>query len=189
MNLIELSNVSFTYPNNFRAIDKINLEIKKGQSIALMGENGSGKTTLIKLISGLYKPTSGDVLINKLNTKQEKIRDFARIISFVTQNPDTQIFEKTVFDEVSYALKNFKVEKSEIPKIVISELSRFGLTKYTNALPTGLSGGERKSVVFASATATNPKLFLLDEPTRGLDYKRKQRMFEIMEYFRSKGSS
>ncbi|MHA2059681.1 MAG: energy-coupling factor ABC transporter ATP-binding protein [Candidatus Ranarchaeia archaeon] len=189
MILAQTKFLSYQYPSGIQALKDINLEINFSESIALMGENGAGKTTLIKTLVGLLKPTSGDVFFLGKNTRSLPMKDLAQDISVVTQNPDTQIFEKTVYDEVAYALKNFKIPPHEIEERVIEELTRFDLLSCRRSLPTGLSGGERKRVVFASATAMRPKLYLLDEPTRGLDQKKKIHLALTMNHLQQQGAT
>ena len=123
--MIKIKDVHFEYPNGTKALRGINLNIKSGEMVALMGSNGSGKTTLIKHIIGLLKPTSGDVVVNGMNTKEVAIADLAHCVGYVTQDPDTQIFEKTVYREVKFAPENLGFSKDEISKSVERELKRF----------------------------------------------------------------
>lgn len=104
MNQIVLNHVSFQYPNGFLANEDINLVINQEEQVAIVGQNGAGKTTVVKLMNGLNKPTVGDVTINGMNTKEYTTAQIARYVGYVFQNPDDQIFNQSVYDEMIWNL-------------------------------------------------------------------------------------
>jgi energy-coupling factor transport system ATP-binding protein len=105
--MIEVNNVSFTYPTGVQALKNINLIIEDNDFIAIMGENGAGKTTLIKHFNGILRPQHGDVIIDGVNTKKASVAELSRNVGLVFQNPDHQLFSETVSEEIAFGLKNF----------------------------------------------------------------------------------
>ena len=104
MHDVILKNVSFSYPGGFLAVDDINMEIKAGENVAIVGQNGAGKTTTVKMMNGLLRPTKGDVLIGNMNTKDYTTAQVSRVVGYVFQNPDDQIFHSTVESEVRFGI-------------------------------------------------------------------------------------
>ncbi len=177
--VIELEDAYYTYPGGTEAIRGVNLRFGPGEVVALVGENGSGKTTLAKLAIGLLRPSRGRVLVNGLDTRKATTYQLARQAGMVFQNPDHQIFERTVFDEVAFAPRNYRLPQEKIAESVQRELSRFELDPMAQSLPAALSGGERKRVAFASSFVLNPSVLFLDEPTKGMEHLRKVRLAEM----------
>jgi len=178
--VIEVKDVSFTYPNGVEALREVSLTIHDGEFVAIMGQNGAGKTTLVKHFNGLLKPTMGEVLVDGVNTRKVSVATLARKVGFVFQNPDHQLFCETVEDEVAFALRNFGFKESTIKKRVAWALNLLGLTEYRETSPFMLSGGERKRVALASVLAWKPKVVVLDEPTIGQDHKQKERLRQFI---------
>lgn len=118
MSYISLTNVDFCYPNGFQALDHINIEIEQGENIAIIGQNGAGKTTTVKLMNGLIRPTSGDVLIDGMNTKDYTTAQIARKVGYVFQNPDEQIFHNTVIEEIEFGPKIMKYDEQRKSELV-----------------------------------------------------------------------
>ncbi len=174
--LVELENVRFVYPAGVEALRGLSLRLWPGELIALVGENGSGKTTLARLVSGLLHPTTGSITVDGVDASTASAAELARSVGLVFQNPDHQIFEKTVWDEVAFGLRNRGILWDEMETRVEGELRRHDLWSSRQRLPTSLSGGERKSVAFASTFVLDPKVLFLDEPTKGMDYGRKRRL-------------
>ena len=188
--LIELKNVSFTYPNGPKAVDKVSLSIGRGEFIALIGHSGAGKTTLAKLIVGLLKPETGWVKVGDLDTKTTPVSKIAEHVGYVFQNPDLMIFSATIYDEVAFALRNRGYGEDEIKKRVVQALKEVDLGhKPLDTPPYMLSFGEKHRLAIASVLATEPDLLILDEPTTGLDYARCLKIMEICERLVKKGKS
>ncbi|MFP3189790.1 MAG: ABC transporter ATP-binding protein [Thermoproteota archaeon] len=188
--MIEFRQVYFRYPfEDEFAIKNINLRIEKGECVFIMGSNGAGKTTLIKHMNGILKPTKGDVYINGKNTKDATVAELSRIVGIVFQNPDHQLFESTVFDEISFALKNFGFEKEAISERVNEMLKVFSLEKYKEFSPFFLSGGEKKRVTIASVLCYEPDFLVLDEPTVGLDFLQRKTLISLIKQIKENKKS
>ena len=172
--MISIKNLSFKYDyedeNAIQILKDINLEIKEGEFVALLGHNGSGKSTLAKLINGLLLPGQGDVLVDGMNTKsEEEIWDIRRTAGMDFQNPDNQLVATIVEDEVAFGPENMGVEPSEIRRRVDRALEDVGMADYKNNAPHLLSGGQKQRVAIAGILAMSPKYIILDEPTAMLD--------------------
>lgn len=172
--MISIKNLSFKYDyedeNAIQILKDINLEIKEGEFVALLGHNGSGKSTLAKLINGLLLPGQGDVLVDGMDTKnEEEIWDIRRTAGMVFQNPDNQLVATIVEDEVAFGPENMGVEASEIRRRVDRALEDVGMADYKKNAPHLLSGGQKQRVAIAGILAMSPKYIILDEPTAMLD--------------------
>ncbi len=188
--MIELKNVSFTYPNGPKAVDNVSLSIGEGEFVALIGHSGAGKTTLAKLIVGLLKPETGWVKVSGLDTKTTPVSKIAEHVGYVFQNPDLMIFSATIYDEVAFALRNRGYREDEVKKRVVQALKEVDLGhKPLDTPPYMLSFGEKHRLAIASVLATEPDLLILDEPTTGLDYARCLKLMEICERLVRKGRS
>ena len=187
--MIEVEDVSFTYPNGVEALHGVSLKIRNGEFVAIMGQNGAGKTTLVKQFNGLLKPTKGEVVVDRVNTREASVATLAQKVGFVFQNPDHQLFCETVEDEIAFALKNFGFEENTIKKQVTWALRLLDLERYRQTSPFMLSGGERKRVALASVLAWNPKVVILDEPTIGQDQNQKNRLQQFVNQLVAQGKT
>jgi len=180
---IQVKKLFFTYPDGTQALKDINLEIVKNEFIALIGQNGSGKTTLSKCLNGLYKPTSGDVIVDGLNSKDSSILQMVRRVGYVFQNPDHQLFNNTCWDEIAYGPRNIQLSKGEVKERVEEAIQVVGLPEiYHREHPFFLSKGLRQRVAIASILALRPEVIIVDEPTTGQDARQSR---EIMDFLKS----
>lgn len=152
----------------------MDLDLHPGERVALVGANGSGKTTLARVLLGLLSPSGGTVRVGGRDPGRASRSDLAALVGLVFQNPDHQIFAKRVWDEVAFGPRTCGLAESELERRVREELVRFDLDGQEDRLPAALSGGERKRVAFASAAVLQPRVLLLDEPTKGMDAGRKR---------------
>lgn len=169
--MIEIKNLVYAYEDAVKsAVDDVSLSIEKGEFIAVLGHNGSGKSTLAKCLNGLYRPTSGDVIVDEMNTKEDeaiwKIRARA---GMVFQNPDNQIVATVVEEDVAFGAENLAVEQSELRRRVDEALAAVEMTEFKEDQPHKLSGGQKQRVAIAGILAMNPDYIILDEPTAMLD--------------------
>lgn len=175
--LVRMENLWFSYPDGEESLRDISLEIPQGAFTVLMGENGAGKTTLFKMLNGLLKPDRGRVEISGRNTGHLSVEEIAPLVGYLSQDPNDYLFLPTVREELAFSLKNFCLPDEGIPREIAGKL---GLTDYLDQNPRDLSSGERQRVALASVLVYRPKLLLLDEPTRGLDYRLKEKLGEIL---------
>ena len=188
--IIEVRDLWYRYPEAKEwALKGINLTIKEGELVAIMGENGAGKTTLVKHFNGILKPHKGYVKVCGLDTKEHTVAELARYVGLVFQNPDHQIFASTVLEETMFALKNFGWDLERAEKRAKEILKEMGLLDYINTSPFSLSGGEKKRLTIASVLVYDPEILVLDEPTVGQDYGQKRRLAKIIERINSLGKT
>lgn len=188
MNQIVLNHVSFQYPNGFLANEDINLVINQEEQVAIVGQNGAGKTTVVKLMNGLNKPTVGDVTINGMNTKEYTTAQIARYVGYVFQNPDDQIFNQSVYDEIAYMPKYYKMEEKEVKKRVDEAADIMHIREFLKSNPYEIPYTIRKFVTIASILVVEPQYIILDEPTAGQDLNGTKVLIELLDYLRRKNT-
>lgn len=170
--MIELKNISHNY-NSHKTLQNISFNIKEKEKVVLLGVNGSGKTTLLKILNGLIFPTKGDFFYKREKIDEKKLKNkkfnqiFRKEVVLLFQNPDTMLFNPTVYDEIAFGLRNLEIE--HINEKVKYWAERLGIDKYLNVPPFELSNGEKQKVCIASLLAVEPAVVLLDEPTANLD--------------------
>jgi energy-coupling factor transport system ATP-binding protein len=185
--VIEVQDLRFSYPDGTEAICGVNLNIHTGDFVGIIGQNGSGKTTLVKHFNGLLKPTSGQVLIDGVDTQDVTIAQLSQDIGYVFQNPDHMICCDTVEKEVAFGNKNVKMPEDEIAQRSQKAMEALGLVERKNEHPLFLSKGERQRVAVASILAMQPKVFIIDEPTTGQDHRQSRQMMEMVKQFHAEG--
>ena len=179
---IEVRDLSYTYADGTNALHQINLSISDGEFIALIGQNGSGKTTLSKCLNGLFKPTSGVVMVDGLNSKGTPIVQMVKRVGYVFQNPDHQLFNSNCWDEIAYGPRNIGLDEEEVKTRVAEAAKVVGLKElYFSEHPFFLNKGMRQRVAIASILALKPKVVIVDEPTTGQDIRQSR---EIMDFLR-----
>ena len=161
------------------ALDHVNLDVKEGQFIAILGHNGSGKSTLAKHINGLLKATEGTIWVDgKDVSDEENILEVRQSAGMVFQNPDNQIIASVVEEDVAFGPENIGVPTDEIWKRVEHSLQAVGMTKYRAHSPNKLSGGQKQRVAIAGVVAMEPKCIVFDEPTAMLDPNGRREVIE-----------
>src|SRR5919199_1467267 len=187
--LIEVEGLTHRYPNGVVALEGVDLAVRRGEFLAVLGQNGSGKTTLVKHFNGLLKPTEGSVLVNGEETVKQGLRRLGQEGGYVFQNPDHQIFSDTVADEVAFGPKIREMEEDEISERVEEALAAVGMEGRGEEDPFGLTKGERQRVAVASVLAVRPEVLILDEPTTGLDYAEQRSMMDLVKSLNESGST
>lgn len=180
MAYLELKDVSFYYPNGYRAVENISMSFEKGEKVAIIGQNGAGKTTTVKLMNGLLKPSNGEVLVDGESTAGKTTASIARKVGYVFQNPDDQIFQDTIYKEIAFGLKNRNLSKEEIDRKVKEAAKMCGLNTCLEEHPYNLSYSKRKFITIAAIVAMDPQVLILDEPTAGQDRRSTELLGEIM---------
>jgi energy-coupling factor transport system ATP-binding protein len=189
MDFISLQNVSFEYPGGFKAVDSVSMEIGRGENIAIIGQNGAGKTTTVKMCNRLLCPTGGDVFIDGKNTRNHTTAQISRIVGYVFQNPDDQIFHSTVESEVQFGPKMMKLRDNRIKTLMDDALSITGLVREREEHPYNLPLSIRKFITIASIIAMDTEVIILDEPTAGQDLEGIQRLKNIIHTMLRRGKT
>ena len=171
-----------------RAIDGISFSVQKGSFVSVIGMNGSGKSTLAKCLNGLLLPSSGDVIVDGMNTKDEsKLWDIRSRVGMVFQNPDNQIVSSIVEDDVAFGPENLGVPPAEIRKRVDSALKQVGMYEHRLKGAHMLSGGQKQRIAIAGAVAMRPECIVFDEPTAMLDPRGRASVMDIIRELNSEG--
>lgn len=184
-NIFEASDVTFRY-NDVTALNGLSLSIKEHQRVAILGANGSGKSTFLRLLDALYFPDKGTIAAFGAQLTEDAFQDeefafrFRRRVAFVFQNPDVQLFNPTVFDEVAFGPLQMRLSSEEIKKRVGETLEMMEIAHLKDRSPHRLSGGEKKRVALASVLILDPEVLLLDEPTAALDPKSQGRIVDFL---------
>ena len=171
------------------AVDHVNLEIKEGEIIGIMGHTGSGKSTLIQHFNALLKPTSGKVYLDGRDIWADKsqIREVRFRVGLVFQYPEYQIFEETVYKDIAFGCRNMRLSENEIKRRVTETVHDIGLPEeILSCSPFELSGGQKRRVAIAGVMAMNPRVLILDEPSAGLDPVGRKRIFDCIKAYHKK---
>ena len=191
--LIKLENIEYKYmpgtPYEQTALKNINLEIKSGEFLGLIGHTGSGKSTLIQQLNGLLKPTAGSIYVDGKNIadKDLKLRELRFKVGLVFQYPEYQLFDETVEKDISFGPRNMGLSESEIGERVKEAMKLVGLSeKLKDKSPFELSGGQKRRTAIAGVLAMNPEVLILDEPAAGLDPKGRNDILSQIEYMHEK---
>ena len=187
--MISIENVTFHYPAGQDVLRGVDLDIKDGEFVAIMGENGAGKTTLVKMFNGLLKPDQGVVKVDGVETRTKSVAQLSRDVGLIFQNPDHQLFAETVSQELGFSLRNFGFSEEVIQRRVNMLLNALDLERYEKTSPFVLSGGERKRVALAAILVWDPKHVVMDEPTIGQDYLQKDRLRNFIIQLVSQGKT
>lgn len=185
--IIQVKDLEHTYPNGKTALKGVDLTIREGEFLAIIGHNGSGKTTLVKHFNGLLLPTKGDVVVEGKNTKESSIFEIGKTVGYVFQNPDHQIFANTVYEEVAFSPKIRGCSQEEIEERVKEALKAVDMEGFEEEDPFSLTKGQRQRIAVASILSARPKVIILDEPTTGLDYKEQRQMMELIKKLNENG--
>lgn len=194
--IMSVKGLSYTYDgNDAKAIEDINLDIRRGEVLGIVGESGCGKTTLISHMNAIFRPSVGDIIIHTkdgdLSCRNKK--DTMKIrqnVGLVFQYPEYQLFEETVYKDICYGLKKMGIEKTKMHKMAYDAALMVGLSDdEINSSPFELSGGQKRRAAMAGVLAMQPGILVLDEPASGLDPRGRQEMFAIIKKLRDSGTT
>ncbi len=192
--MIKIRDVYYSYAN-VNALNNINLSIKKGEAVALLGANGCGKSTLLKLINGIISPDSGVYQFDEEEITYQKLQNnkFAKLfhqkIGFVFQNSDAQLFCTTVYDEIAFGPRQMGMKETDVENRVKNCLELLNISELQDRVPYHLSGGEKRKVAIACVLSLNPEVLALDEPMNGLDPKTQRWLVEFLVKLNSAGKT
>ncbi|QRN85936.1 energy-coupling factor ABC transporter ATP-binding protein [Clostridia bacterium] len=178
---ISVQDVQFVYPDGTQALFGTSMDIGQGEMLSIIGQNGSGKTTVVKLFNGILKPTTGKVIVDGKETKDESTAVLAQKVGYVYQNPSLQLFRRSVRDEVAFGLRLLKKDEEEVNKIVEESLRMIDMWDKADEYPFLLTMGEKQRVAIAAVLALGPEVLIVDEPTTGQDFKRAYQFLQLFE--------
>ncbi len=184
--MIKIENLFFKYKDSDFVLNDLNIEINKGECIAIVGKNGAGKSTFAKLIAGILHPTKGSILIDDINTKDKKnYINLRKKVGIVFQNPENQIIFNNLQDELTFALKNLKLEDEELR--INNALQKVKLDKDKISELDELSMGQKQRITIAGVLSVNPEYIVFDEPTTMIDSEGKEAVYKIIKDLKESG--
>ncbi|MCX6695343.1 MAG: ATP-binding cassette domain-containing protein [Candidatus Altiarchaeota archaeon] len=181
--IIEVKNVSKNLSGR-KVLKNVTLDVLEGECLAIVGRNGAGKTTLVKHFNGLLKPDEGKVIVLGADTSNTPVEELAKHVSYLPQNPSDMLFSETVREEIEFTLKHMNAS-ADVDEII----SKFNLTEHINEYPRDLSVGEKQRLAIAAVLVSNPKVVVLDEPTRGIDSSARELLASTVEAMLSEGKT
>lgn len=185
---IAVEHLHYVYePEGVLALNDVDLIVRRGQFVGIIGQNGAGKTTLLKNLVGLLTPTRGRVLVDGVDTRGAAIADMATHVGLVLQNPDQQLFAQTVEEEIAFGPRNLGLGKDEIRRRVDAAIATTGLDRFRRDYPPALAKGDRAKVIIASVLAMGPQIVIFDEPTTGQDYRGCHHIMQIARQLHEEG--
>ncbi len=177
--IIEIKDLTFSYPDGKRALTGINLSVHQHEKVALIGANGAGKSTLLSHLNGILSG-QGQITIAGLSLNQKNVKQIRAIVGVVFQNPDDQLFSPTVFEDVAYGPLYQGLDQHIIKIRVEQSLQDVGLHGFAPRNPYHLSNGEKKRVAIASVLSMQPEILVFDEPTAGLDPRARRELITLL---------
>ncbi len=178
---IEFENVFFEYPDKSFSLQNLNFTIPIGEKFAICGRNGAGKTTLLRLLMGLDFHQKGKIQVQELILDKNTIKEIRKRVGFVFQNPDSQVFSASVYEDIAFGPRNLGLTEEEVDKKVEYALEVVDMLEYKDYSPYNLSFGQRKRIAIAGVLAMDPAIIVLDEPFANLDYPSRKSLQKLLE--------
>ena len=179
-NIISVSDLSFGYDSKRKVLENINFQLKKGESVGLVGANGVGKSTLLRILVGLNTGFQGDVMVNNIPLEKKNLKTIRKYIGYFFQDADSQLFMSTVFDDVAFAPRNYGMSEAEVNEKTMEALKVVHIEQLKDKQIYKLSGGEKKLASIATILSTEPDVILMDEPSVALDPKNRRNLINIL---------
>ena len=186
MKKIEVRNLSFEYKENTKTLDDVSFSASMGEFVCILGHNGSGKSTLAKLIVGLLKAKSGDIIINGTKLTEETVDKVRLDLGIVFQNPDNQFVGITVKDDIAFGLENRQIKRDEILRRINEYAKVVDMEEFLDRNPESLSGGQKQRVAIAGVLACEPEIIVFDESTSMLDPKGVKEVLDAIRNLKGK---
>ena len=182
-NIISVSDLSFGYDSKRKVLENINFQLKKGESVGLVGANGVGKSTLLRILVGLNTGFQGDVMVNNIPLEKKNLKTIRKNIGYVFQDADSQLFMSTVYEDVAFAPVNYGLSEEETKQRVTDALKMMGIEELRDRHTFRLSGGQKKLAAIATILSMTPEIILLDEPTIALDPRNRKNLIGLINSF------
>lgn len=179
--MIQIRNISYTYPDGNQAISNASIDIGEGETVAVVGANGAGKSTLLAMLVGILSAGAGEIKIAGISMKKEHLDEIRRKVGFVFQDPDDQLFMARVIDDISFGPRNFGHTAEESSAMADRAIEIMNIGHLKNRAPHKLSGGEKRNVAIAAVLAMDPEVLLFDEPSSYLDPKSRRNYINAMQ--------
>ena len=177
---LEISNLTYEYPDGYKALNGISFNLDKGDSLGILGPNGAGKTTLILHLNGILGAMDSSIKLDNMEFIEDNLAQIRKTVGVVFQDPDDQLFMPTVLEDVMFGPKNFGFSDEASMKNAVEALNMVGMNKYQNKAPHHLSFGQKRKVAIASVLASTPQLLVLDEPSSNLDPSSRRELIDIL---------
>ncbi|MGM9531659.1 energy-coupling factor ABC transporter ATP-binding protein [Intestinibacter sp.] len=180
---IKIEDLYYEYPDGYEALRGIDLTLYKGESLGIVGANGAGKSTLLLQLTGINYPSKGKIEVNSMEINKKNLAQIRKDIGFVFQNPEDQLFTTSIYEDVAFGPKNYKLSKEEVDKRVNEALEKVGILDLKDRAPYRLSGGQQNLAAIATAISMNPSIIIMDEPTAALDPRARRRLINLLNSF------
>ena len=180
---LEVRKLRFSYPDGYEAINNISFTIHHGESVGIIGANGAGKSTLLMLMMGVLFPDEGEILVGDVHLTKKTMPMIRQRLGMVFQDPDDQLFMTTVYDDVAFGPRNYKLDEAEVVNRVQDALELVGIPQLKDRAPFKLSGGEKRAAAIATVLSMQPDVLIMDEPTSFLDPKSRRRVMNLLNSF------
>ena len=177
---VEIESLSFTYPDGRQALRDVALQIGPTEKVALVGPNGAGKSTLMLHLNGLLRPSAGQIEVGGLPVTDDHLGQIRAWVGLVFQNPDDQLFNPRVFDDVVFGPLHMDLPPDEVRRRSLAALEAVGMARYADRISHHLSLGEKKRIAIATVLSMEPKILVLDEPTAGLDPRARRGLINLL---------
>ena len=180
---VECKDMYYSYPDGKNAINGISFKINHGESVGIVGANGAGKSTLLNLLLGIVFPMKGKINIGDIPMTKKTLPVIRQRMGLVFQDADNQLFMSSVYDDVAFGPRNYKLDEDEVNRRVIKALETVGSLHLKDKPPYRLSGGEKRSVAIATVLSMEPDILVMDEPTAELDPKSRRNLIKLLKEF------
>ena len=177
---LEISNLTYEYPDGYKALNEISFDLEEGDSLGILGPNGAGKTTLILHLNGILGELDGSIKLNNVEFVEDNLAEIRKTVGVVFQDPDDQLFMPTVLEDVMFGPKNFGFSEEASRENAEEALKMVGMNDYQEKAPHHLSFGQKRKVAIASVLASKPQLLVLDEPSSNLDPSSRRELIDIL---------
>jgi cobalt/nickel transport system ATP-binding protein len=180
---IDCKEVCYSYPDGKKALNGISFNIQHGESVGIVGANGAGKSTLLNILLGIVFPTKGQVNVGDIPISKKTLPLIRQRVGLVFQDADDQLFMPSVYDDVAFGPRNYKLDEKEVDRRVVKALETVGILHLKDRPPYKLSGGEKRAAAIATVLSMEPDILIMDEPTSALDPKSRRRLISLLKEF------
>lgn len=181
--ILEVNGAKYSYPDGRQALKGMNLKVSRGESVGIVGANGAGKSTLLMHFVGVLFPQEGEIRVGGDQVEKKSLPVIRQKLGLVFQDPDDQLFMPTVYEDVAFGPRNYRIPEETVQERVTKALETVGILHLKERQPYKLSGGEKRAATIASVLAMEPEILVMDEPTAALDPKSRRRLIHLLQTF------